>query len=480
MTAVRRSTTKVERGDFQTPLELARAVLHQVATRGFVPATVLEPTCGRGAFLRGASEVFPDAALVGLDIDPLYVEAARSAAPRARVECADFFTVEWERFREELVGPVLVVGNPPWVTSAGLGAIGGANAPTKSNADGLRGLEARTGSANFDISEWMIARLLEAFSPTPFHLAMLVKAAVVRKLLVRCARRNTPHVGSFRRIDAREHFGASVEAGLLEMHVDASAGSSPSWSVYDRLEDATPRTSMACIDGFVTEDPAAYARTRGLRGDKSAGWRSGLKHDCAEVFELTVEGERFRSASGVTVELERELVFPLLKGSDLSTGDLVPKRAVIVANRDLRVAAQTETKDLSKTAPLAHRYFEAHTHRLSRRMSSVFAGRPIHAVFGVGEYSFAPYKVVTSGLSKRLAFGVVGPHDGKPVMLDDTCYFLPFLDEHAALRAKEVLDSEDARDFFMARIFWDAKRPVTKKILDALSIERALETLSVA
>jgi hypothetical protein len=111
---------------------------------------------------------------------------------------------------------------------------------------------------------------------------------------------------------------------------------------------------------------------------------------------------------------------------------------------------------------------------LDARKSSIYDKQPSFAVFGVGSYSFAPWKVAVSGLYKRATFTVVGPHQGRPVVLDDTCYFLPFDDERSARRAALALRSELASDFLAARIFWDAKRPITKGILQALDL-RALQ-----
>jgi hypothetical protein len=48
------------------------------------------------------------------------------------------------------------------VTSAQLGVLGASNGPDRQNARGLRGLDAVTGKSNFDVSEWMIVRLLDA------------------------------------------------------------------------------------------------------------------------------------------------------------------------------------------------------------------------------------------------------------------------------------------------------------------------------
>jgi len=56
----------------------------------------------------------------------------------------------------------------------------------------------------------------------------------------------------------------------------------------------------------------------------------------------------------------------------------------------------------------------------------------------------------------------------KPVVVDDTCYFLPCKTrEEAGLLAK-LLNSPTARSFFHAFIFWDAKRPITAQLLAML------------
>jgi hypothetical protein len=80
-----------------------------------------------------------------------------------------------------------------------------------------------------------------------------------------------------------------------------------------------------------------------------------------------------------------------------------------------------------------------------------------------------------SGLYKRLRFCVVGPHDEQPVMVDDTCYFLPFSNETDAQKAARALESEMALDYFRGRVFWDAKRPISKAILQNLDVERLID-----
>ena len=84
-----------------------------------------------------------------------------------------------------MAGPILVLGNPPWATSSGLGASGGRNLPQKTNFQNRRGLDALTGKSNFDVAESMLLTLLEAGrrSQKAVTLAMLVKTSVARRVL---------------------------------------------------------------------------------------------------------------------------------------------------------------------------------------------------------------------------------------------------------------------------------------------------------
>ncbi len=78
------------------------------------------------------------------------------------------------------------------------------------------------------------------------------------------------------------------------------------------------------------------------------------------------------------------------------------------------------------------------------------------------------------GLYKRLRFSVVGPEDDRPAMLDDTSYFLPCPDAPTAARLADALNGERAQAFLRARVFWDAKRPVNKALLQSLSLDALL------
>lgn len=485
-----RDPHRVAHGDWQTPAALAEAVLARVvrdAPAAWQPASVLEPTCGTGAFLRAAAGAFAGARIVGYEVSHAYVEAARASLTSlgscasftpglAAVEVADFFAVDWPAVVAALPEPILVVGNPPWVTSATLGtlgALGEGNAPAKSNFHGRGGMDALTGRSNFDVSESMLWRLLEALRGRDFRLAMLCKATVARRLLERVASSGVAVAGQVHAIDGRLHFRAAASAVLLALRgepgwVEATAPAR--WPVFVDLGADRPVRHMGVAQGRAHPDADAWARTAHLEGETRFVWRSGVKHDCAPVMELAATADGWQNGLGERVDIEDTHLHPLLKGSDIANGRLVPARAVVLPQHRLG----DDTARLRHDAPRTHGYLDGHRARLAARKSRVYRGRPEFAVFGVGPYSFAPFKVALCGLYKRLAFVRVDPHRGRPVMLDDTCTFLPCESAQEADALLAALRSPAALEFFAARVFWDDKRPLGKALLQALRLETLL------
>ena len=471
--------SRQEFGDWQTPLDLAGAALALVARlTTAAPAVVVEPTCGEGTFLLAASRQFKAARLVGYELKEGYAEAARTKLPKSRatIHVADFFGVEWERELAALKEPILVTGNPPWVTNAILGSLGSRNLPEKRNFKGLSGIEALTGKSNFDVSEWMILRLLAALQRRRATVAVLCKTAVARRVIEFTATKGwNVRPGGLWRVDAMRHFRAAVDAVLFVCETGTAARKTKGWPIYASLDASHPVSTMAVVDGVLIADADSVARTAHLIGVCDPEWRSGLKHDCSRVMELKLEEGHWRNGLGDRVCIEDEVVFPLLKSSDVANGVVSRSRAVIVPQR----ALGQDTASLKQRAPKAWEYLTAHREHLSARKSSIYRGQPAFAIFGVGPYSFTPWKVAISGLYKRCEFTLIGPHGGRPVMVDDTCYFLPFQSEANARKAWEGLRSPLAKDFFAGRIFWDAKRPVSKAILQRLDLHSLLCELKI-
>jgi methylase of polypeptide subunit release factors len=458
---------RIERGDWQTPIELAREAL-DARSRRRPPACIVEPTCGEGAFLLAARETYPRARLVGFEVNSTYVKEARRLVRGATIRQADFFQTDWDETLRNLPRPLLVLGNPPWVTNAALGVVGGENAPTKRNWRGLSGLDALTGSSNFDVSEWMILRLCAALGTPGDALAMLCKTKVARRVIQTVSQTGEEFTGSLHRIDAQKHFHAQVDAVLFSATRRARPDRLRLWPVYESLRAPSPESSLAMIGGELVADAELHARTKHLEGRSSPEWRSGLKHDAAQVMELSCVEGAFTNGLGERVDIEEETLWPLLKSTDLARGRLTPARAVVLPQSHLG----EDTSLLRERAPRAFSYLSRHAATLDARKSRIYEGRPRFSIFGVGPYSFAPWKVALSGLHREARFCLVGPHEGQPVLFDDTCYFLSFDDRAEATKAHAALSSQIVTDFLSARTFRDDKRPITKRVLQTLDWTR--------
>ncbi len=476
MVSAGKNKRRTEFGDFQTPKQLARELCALLARHGINPESIVEPTCGTGSILVAALEQFPGVkCAIGLDINSGYVSAACDAvrsqahARKLDIRQGDFFETDWEKHLSGLPEPILVVGNPPWVTNAELGLLGSRNLPNKANDGGEKGLDAITGKSNFDISEWMLKRLLDVLNGRSAVLAMLCKTGVARKTMVHAWKSRMGVKNSFiYRIDASRHFDAAVDACLLVCSFTLSERSTDCM-IYSALEEGEPEHRIGYRDGRLVADVSLYDRWKHLQGDEIYKWRSGVKHDCAKVMELSREGSQYRNGLGELVELDDEYVFPMLKSSDLANGRTTdPRRWMLVTQKTVG----DETDSLRLVACKTWNYLSSHAEFLDRRASTVYRSRPRFSIFGVGPYSFAPWKVAISGFYKRLEFRVVGTKAGKPILLDDTSYFVACRTEREAKYVASLLNSPTASEFFRAFVFWDAKRPITVDLLRRLDLLR--------
>ncbi|MCG8451425.1 MAG: hypothetical protein MI725_17805 [Pirellulales bacterium] len=463
--------TKIEFGDFQTPLELARKTCALIKHQGFSPKTIIEPSCGKGNFLLAGMETFSAAERVlGIECNSEYALSARAnlSCPKSvdlEILERDFFQTDWKRVFASSIDPILILGNPPWVTNAVLGSLQSSNLPEKKNSDNLRGVDAITGKANFDISEWMLRENLNQLSSRSGMLAVLCKTSVARKVLKYVWSQELPFTSaSIYKIDAKEHFNASVDACFfcIETSLKNPIGEC---AIYDSLDSSKPSSYFGFCNGEVVANSRLYRKWQHLHHPGLHGWRSGVKHDCSKVFELKAAGLNWRNGLGETVDVEENVIYPLLKSSDVFARRPATRR-IIVPNKSM-----TESPEVLKhSSPKAWKYLCSHASFLAGRASSIYKKRPAFSVFGVGPYTFAPWKVAISGLYKTLKFSQIGPHDDKPTLLDDTCYLFPCNTQSESEILVKLYESEIANDFFQSLIFWDAKRPITAKYLNMLDL----------
>jgi hypothetical protein len=139
-----------------------------------------------------------------------------------------------------------------------------------------------------------------------------------------------------------------------------------------------------------------------------------------------------------------------------------------------------DTSGISAKAPRTWDYLHSHRKLFEARKSSIYANRVPFALFGIGEYSFAPWKVAISGLHKTPRFVLVESFQNKPVFFDDACYFLPFQTEEEAIVVANILNSEPCLRFISSLLFDDSKRPITVDLLARLNIHALAEEAGLA
>jgi hypothetical protein len=363
------------------------------------------------------------------------------------------------------------------VTNAELSALGSTNLPTKANFQNRNGLDAITGKSNFDISEWMLVKLLDALAGRRATLAMLCKTAVARRVLTHAWKNGIGLSGAeIHAIDAGTLFGAAVGACLFMCRLSRETGVH-ACRVYRRLGDDQLSSVYGYDDDRLIADVNAYHRWKHLAGEPVYRWRSGVKHDCTKVMELRPEGRLYRNGLGELVELEDDFLYPMLKSSEIQDGRrLEPTRVMLVTQKTMG----DETMPIRDIAPRTWAYLERHGAMLDRRASTIYKKRPRFSVFGVGEYTFSPWKVAISGFYKKLEFVPIGPHQGRSVVLDDTSYFVACRGAREARYVASLLNSRPAREFLAASIFWDAKRPITIETLGRLDLAAVANELGSA
>ncbi len=473
-----------EYGDFQTNQLLAQKIAEYVFTKSNDFEFILEPTCGKGNFLLATIKKSKNLKkVVGVEIYQPYVWETKfkileyfistnvKSKPEIDIIHANAFEFSYEDLAKSSQGlKTLIIGNPPWVTNSELGSIDSKNLPQKSNFKKHRGFEAITGKGNFDIGEYISLIILRCFDKHNGTFAFLIKNSVVKNL-IQDQQRNKFRINQMEKlnIDSKKEFNVSVNACLFLTHLNRE----PEFTCTDY--DFYTRDKLTTFgwykDKFVSsvED---YDESSIVDGKSTFIWRSGVKHDCSKVMELDQVNGHFKNALGEEIYLENDLIYGLLKSSDLKEDKINSfRKSTIITQRKIG----QETIYIKDKHPLTYKYLNSHKEFFDKRKSSIYKDKPDFSIFGIGEYSFATNKVAISGLYKSTHFTLISPIDTKPIMLDDTCYFIGFEILKMAEIAHYIVNSELVQKFLKSIIFSDSKRSVNKDTLMRINFEKAFE-----
>lgn len=457
---------KKEFGDYQTPLDFCIKVCEYIKNSNYcIPKVAIDPTCGIGNFLYAVSKVFDIEDLYGVEINKLYAYQAKMMLSNAKIAINDIFDVNISALTDS--DDVLIIGNPPWVTNSELQF----NLPEKSNFKSLKGIDAITGMSNFDICEYIILQTISEYKSTNSIICMLCKTSVARNVLLEiyrnCISCKKIEILKF---DSKKVFGVYASACVLIIEFSKSTKFVQNTYCTVKNFENLEIEDILTVEGGKIKTSKIYID---LEGKGQIDWRQGVKHDCVKVMELEVREGTFINKRNEFVNIENDLVFPLVKSSHFKVPVITEFKKFVIVTQN---SPKEDTSYIKDKYPLTWKYLYAHIENFNSRKSIIYKKSALFSIFGIGKYSFAPYKVALSGFYKKPFFSLL--YSSKPVMVDDTSYFLPFYDYDIAYNTMILLNSETVQNFIQSIAFLDSKRPYTIKLLSRIDFLKCVNSVS--
>ena len=469
---------RAEYGDFQTNQSLTQQIATQLKREGINPQIVIEPTCGKGNFILSVLDTFENVERIyGIEIQKKYTWQAKfnvldfflnnpnKTKPEIQIVNSSIFEFDYQTIKKTIgEKELLIIGNPPWVTNSALGVMDSKNLPKKSNFKRQKGLDAMTGKGNFDIAEYITIDLLQNFGKCKGNMAFLVKNTVIKNIVHDLPKLKLLIAGLKKQnIDSKKEFDVSVDASLFSCQLNKTTELSC-------LESDFYTSEVKCNFGWLNGKFLSNlsCSCNDIDGVSPFEWRQGIKHDCSKVMEIEFDGECYSNKLGERFVIEEAFAFPLLKSSDLKKKHAEPTRKMVIVTQ--KYVGQNTT--YIQKYPQLYEYLNRHIDLFRNRKSSIYKGKCDFSIFGVGDYSFKPYKIAISGLYKTFHFCLVKPQNNKPVMLDDTCYFIGFDTLEQAEYVWDLLNSVFVTDFLKSISFKDSKRMITKEVLMRIDLRR--------
>lgn len=163
--------------------------------------------------------------------------------------------------------------------------------------------------------------------------------------------------------------------------------------------------------------------------------------DGLTVVRNVTEGAK-RRVRAVTAELEPDLLYPLLRGRDVNRWQAVPSLHILMM-QDPETRRGIDEKIVQMQYPKTWAYlkrfekplrersgFKRYFTRPGRKKGEVVETGPFYSMFNVGDYTFAPYKVVWTRVGNDVAAGVMSSQtlcgQEKPIIPLETATMVAF------------------------------------------------------
>ncbi len=166
------------------------------------------------------------------------------------------------------------------------------------------------------------------------------------------------------------------------------------------------------------------------------------------VISNITEGAK-REVENVTAAIEPDLLYPLLRGRDVQKWCAEPSAYIIMAQDPVKrrgIAEEEMIARYPKTYGYLKRFEKVLRERRSRGVSDMIKkGAPFYTMFAVGDYTFAPYKVVWREQAASLTAAVVTSRESKYIIPDHKLMLVSFDNDIEAHYFCSVINSAIAR-----------------------------------
>ena len=497
-------------GEYYTPPAVVGRIM-----QGLAGGVVADPACGDGRFLVSALAARPENDVWGCDLNPLAVAMSRyevwrsldrpTRVPRVRIQWRDFLLNG--RARAAFDWPTTAsapgfeadhfVGNPPWVLwrnlSAGyrgaLAEVFGATALHQA-----RGWGARVSAGQTDLAHLFVHESLQRVAPSgtvTYILPRSVFKSPIGPSVIRSGRTTDGRsYGYTQVIDLQQTTvfdGVRLEAVVARAEADRTQEYPVRWVVVNGEAAACASGSTIWVAPFDPDDERSGWVESGqairladgqhrahlvARGGINTGGGNGVFH--VDVLETARPGSRTevrvrnRPVRGfpdrvVELEVERFMVRPLLKGSDISAWQAAPSMSIVLPHDPEDLRRPLTVPKLRETAPRILGYLESFREELSGRKELARWGGEWYSLFRIGPYTAAPWRVVwPTSAGRRMRAAVLPPTDA--TVPDQKVVLVPFDQELPAHFLCALLNSDVIRRAIRAGSGLDASPNLTRRL----------------
>jgi hypothetical protein len=152
----------------------------------------------------------------------------------------------------------------------------------------------------------------------------------------------------------------------------------------------------------------------------------GRRPDGLVIISNITEGQK-KEVESLQVAIEPDLLYPLLRGRDVKRWKAEPSAYILMVQDPVKRRGIDEN-ELKTKYPKTYLYLKRFEKILRERSAfkryftrkningRIVETGPFYSMFGVGDYTFAPYKVVWPNIASKISSAVVSLRDKKPII----------------------------------------------------------------